>query len=41
MIYSTSLNLKCNKTMKNKFNLKIQNYDILFKMFWEKNFKPL
>jgi hypothetical protein len=33
MIYNTSLNFKGSKTIRKKFNLKIQNYDILFKCF--------
>jgi hypothetical protein len=41
MIYKIFLIFKCNKAMKKYFNLKFQNYDILFQMFWKKNFKPL
>jgi hypothetical protein len=40
VIYKTFLNSKCKKEMRKKFNLKIKNYDILFEMFWKKNFKP-
>jgi hypothetical protein len=36
MIYNTFLNSKCSKAMRKQFNLKIQNCDILFEMFWKK-----
>ncbi len=36
MIYKTSLNSKCNKTMRKEFNFKTWNYDVLFQMFWNK-----
>jgi hypothetical protein len=28
------------KSNEKKFTFKIWNYDILFQMFWKKNFKP-
>jgi len=39
-IYKTYWYSKCNKTMMKEFNLNIWNCDILFQMFWKKNYKP-
>jgi hypothetical protein len=41
MIYKIFLNFKCNKVVRKEFNLKTWNYDILFQMFCQKNFKLL